>query len=69
MTYTSSQKARDVANRITAQIEHFRGILAMMRPESRALIFRRMEAGYCRDCGKELGDGFCQCENDEWSLP
>lgn len=63
--HMTPMEAQDAANRIAAQIEHFRGIIAMMNPESRVLVFSRMQASYCRDCGNEIGDGVCHCQNDE----
>lgn len=50
---------------IAALVDAIRVRLSNMEPDARMDLFARIIDGYCRWCGWESPDGWCNCTNDE----
>ena len=46
------------------QIVILRGYMEKVYDDDRVEILRRIGEGYCRYCGRDIGDSVCHCEDD-----
>ncbi len=45
--------------------EVVRAKLKTMSNQDRVELLGELAHGYCPSCGRDVGEGFCHCENDE----